>query len=138
MNTPHTHPRATEMLYLVNGTIEAGMLTENGARFVYNTITAGSAAVFLKVRIAALQCMPRVANLRPSSSLLLGIYSLPAELGLRTGAIRRQVHSSIVIPMGGRPNDRLSIAALNNEDPGVLSAAQRCMCLFCGLTLARC
>lgn len=50
MNTPHTHPRATEMLYLVNGTLETGMLDENGARFVYNTINAGSAAVFLKVR----------------------------------------------------------------------------------------
>ncbi|THH32943.1 hypothetical protein EUX98_g1296 [Antrodiella citrinella] len=48
MNTPHTHPRATEMLYLVNGTLETGMLDENGARFVYNTINNGSAAVFLK------------------------------------------------------------------------------------------
>jgi len=48
MNTPHTHPRATEMLYLVNGTLQTGMLDENGARFVYNTINNGSAAVFLK------------------------------------------------------------------------------------------
>ena len=48
MNTPHTHPRATEMLYLVNGTITAGMIAENGARFVFNTLQAGSAQVFLQ------------------------------------------------------------------------------------------
>ena len=48
MNTPHTHPRATEMLYLVNGTITSGMIAENGARFVFNTLEAGMAQVFLQ------------------------------------------------------------------------------------------
>ncbi|KAH9844283.1 RmlC-like cupin [Rhodofomes roseus] len=41
MNTPHTHPRATEFLYLVNGTLQNGMITETGSRFVVNNITAG-------------------------------------------------------------------------------------------------
>ncbi|KAI0081748.1 RmlC-like cupin [Panus rudis PR-1116 ss-1] len=48
MNTPHTHPRATEMLYLVNGSIQTGMLQENGARFVYNEVHANQAQVFTK------------------------------------------------------------------------------------------
>ncbi|TCD69657.1 hypothetical protein EIP91_006674 [Steccherinum ochraceum] len=81
MNTPHTHPRATEMLYLVNGTLETGMLDENGARFVYNTINAGSAAVFLK------------------------------------GSIHYQLN------LGCEPVQ--FVAALNDEDPGTLSIAQR-------------
>ncbi len=48
MNTPHTHPRATEMLYLVNGSITTGMIPENTARFVFNQLQAGQAQVFLK------------------------------------------------------------------------------------------
>lgn len=30
MNTPHTHPRATELLTLVSGRLETGMMLENG------------------------------------------------------------------------------------------------------------
>jgi len=48
MNTPHTHPRATEFLFLVNGGIEAGFIEENGARFVVNQLTAGQGALFPK------------------------------------------------------------------------------------------
>ena len=46
MNTPHTHPRATEFLYLVNGNMEAGFIEENGARFVVNQLTAGQGTLF--------------------------------------------------------------------------------------------
>ena len=49
MNTPHTHPRATEMLYLINGTIRTGMLQENGARFVYNEVSSNQAQIFPQV-----------------------------------------------------------------------------------------
>lgn len=45
-NTPHTHPRATEFNFAVNGTLQAGILTENGARFVFNEVNPGSAAIF--------------------------------------------------------------------------------------------
>jgi quercetin dioxygenase-like cupin family protein len=48
LNSPHTHPRATEINYIVNGTVTAGMLLENGARFVTNTVKAGQATVFPK------------------------------------------------------------------------------------------
>jgi len=41
LNTPHTHPRATELLYLASGVIEVGFIEENGARFVKNVLTAG-------------------------------------------------------------------------------------------------
>jgi hypothetical protein len=48
MNIPHTHPRATEINIAINGTLRTGMLAENGARFVFNDVPAGSAAVFPK------------------------------------------------------------------------------------------
>ncbi|THH27394.1 hypothetical protein EUX98_g6797 [Antrodiella citrinella] len=44
--TPHTHPRATEFNYAINGSMTVGMLTENGARFVSNTVNAGEAVIF--------------------------------------------------------------------------------------------
>ncbi|KAI0318174.1 RmlC-like cupin domain-containing protein [Amylostereum chailletii] len=48
MNTPHTHPRATEINFSVNTTLQAGFLEENGAAFRTVNIAAGSAAVFPK------------------------------------------------------------------------------------------
>ncbi|EIW61982.1 RmlC-like cupin [Trametes versicolor FP-101664 SS1] len=81
MNTPHTHPRATEMLYVVNGTLSSGMIAENGARFVFNTLEAGSAMLFPK------------------------------------GSIHFQQNEGCE-PM-------MFVAALNHEDPGVESIAQR-------------
>ncbi|KAI1795208.1 RmlC-like cupin [Ganoderma leucocontextum] len=81
MNTPHTHPRATEILYLVNGTLTTGMIPENGDRFIFNTLEGGSAQVFLQ------------------------------------GSIHYQ-QNELCDPV-------LFVAALNNEDPSVLSVAQR-------------
>jgi hypothetical protein len=46
INTPHIHPRAAELNYIVNGSVQAGMLAENGARFVMNTVNAGQATLF--------------------------------------------------------------------------------------------
>jgi len=46
MNTPHTHPRAAEMLFSVNGTIQSGFLDENGARFVASTVPAGTGTIY--------------------------------------------------------------------------------------------
>ncbi|KZV98939.1 RmlC-like cupin [Exidia glandulosa HHB12029] len=46
INSPHTHPRATEFLLMTKGTITAGFLAENGARFVINNVTELSATIF--------------------------------------------------------------------------------------------
>jgi hypothetical protein len=46
MNTPHTHPRASEFLFSVNGTIQNGMIEENGARFVPTVVPPGSGVIF--------------------------------------------------------------------------------------------
>lgn len=48
MNTPHTHPRATEFLFLVNGQMDVGFIEENGARFVGNTLSQGQGTIFPK------------------------------------------------------------------------------------------
>ncbi|KAJ7776632.1 hypothetical protein DFH07DRAFT_911954 [Mycena maculata] len=45
-NTPHTHPRATEMQFSVNGTIRTGMITENGGRFIMTELPPGSMTIF--------------------------------------------------------------------------------------------
>ena len=46
MNSPHTHPRATEINFSVNTTLRAGFLAENGARFVSIDLAPGSATFF--------------------------------------------------------------------------------------------
>lgn len=46
MNSPHTHPRATEINFSLNTTLRAGFLAENGARFVPVEIAPGKATVF--------------------------------------------------------------------------------------------
>ncbi|KAI0701224.1 RmlC-like cupin domain-containing protein [Cytidiella melzeri] len=46
MNTPHTHPRATEFNFAVNGSIKGGFLAENGDRFILHDVPPGSAVVF--------------------------------------------------------------------------------------------
>ncbi|KAJ6469465.1 RmlC-like cupin domain-containing protein [Mycena sanguinolenta] len=46
MNTPHTHPRATEIQYNVNGTIRTGMITENGGRFIMTDLQPGQMTIF--------------------------------------------------------------------------------------------
>ncbi|KAF7316969.1 RmlC-like cupin [Mycena chlorophos] len=46
MNTPHTHPRATEIQISMNSTIRTGMITENGARFVMTELPPGSMTIF--------------------------------------------------------------------------------------------
>ena len=46
MNSPHTHPRATEINFSLNTTLRAGFLSENGARFIPVELAPGKAAVF--------------------------------------------------------------------------------------------
>ncbi|KAJ7235626.1 RmlC-like cupin domain-containing protein [Mycena haematopus] len=47
MNTPHTHPRATEIQFNVNGTtIRTGMITENGGRFIMTDLEPGQMTIF--------------------------------------------------------------------------------------------
>jgi len=46
INLPHTHPRATEINFILSGTFLAGFFEENGARFIGNVLHAGMATVF--------------------------------------------------------------------------------------------
>ncbi|KAJ7671290.1 RmlC-like cupin domain-containing protein [Mycena polygramma] len=48
INTPHTHPRATEVQYSVNGTISTGLITENGGRFIMTELKPGGMTLFQK------------------------------------------------------------------------------------------
>ena len=47
LNSPHTHPRATELqLVTSGGPIQTALIQENGVRTVQNTMSVGSAAIF--------------------------------------------------------------------------------------------
>ena len=46
MNSPHTHPRATEINFSINTTLRGGVLIENGARFAEIDIRPGTATIF--------------------------------------------------------------------------------------------
>ena len=46
MNSPHTHPRASEINFSLNTTLRAGVLIENGARFAEIDIRPGTATIF--------------------------------------------------------------------------------------------
>lgn len=61
INTPHTHPQATEINFIVNGTFLSGFIAENGARQIQNILYAGQAAIFPQGAIhfeANLECEP--------------------------------------------------------------------------------
>lgn len=99
-NTPHTHPRATEFNFVVNSTLSAGLLTENGARFVFNEVPAGSAAIF-----------PRGA--------------IHFEMNNGCGKCYRPCLRKISLTHKSS-EPAMFVAGFNDEDPGVDQIAQRC------------
>ncbi|TVU36837.1 hypothetical protein EJB05_18787 [Eragrostis curvula] len=46
LNPPHVHPRATEMLFVVEGTLEVGFVTAAGNKLLSRTISKGEVFVF--------------------------------------------------------------------------------------------
>lgn len=89
MNTPHTHPRATEFNYVVNGSFTTGMFQENGARVVLGNVTAGQASLFPRGAIhfeANLGCEPAVfvaafGDSDPGTlQIAQGLFGLPVQV----------------------------------------------------------
>ncbi|CAF3771345.1 unnamed protein product [Rotaria sp. Silwood1] len=61
INLPHTHPRATEINFSINGDFDVGFLQENGVSFVSNKVKRGTAAIFPQGAIhfeQNLNCVP--------------------------------------------------------------------------------
>ena len=48
INLPHTHPRATEINFSVDGHFQIGFFQENGATFIMNELYKNQVAVFPK------------------------------------------------------------------------------------------
>ncbi|CEL97078.1 unnamed protein product [Vitrella brassicaformis CCMP3155] len=46
INTPHVHPRATEIIYIIKGRVSVGFAEENGGRIVTNDVKEGDTAFF--------------------------------------------------------------------------------------------
>jgi len=89
LNTPHMHPRATEFNIAINGTVLAGFLAENDARFVMNTVNPGQATLFPRGAIhfeQNLGCDPVIfvaafSDEDPgTSSLAPNFFTLPADI----------------------------------------------------------
>lgn len=89
MNTPHTHPRATEFNYVVNGSFTTGMFQENGARVVLGNVTAGQASLFPRGAIhfeANLGCEPAIfvaafGDSDPGTlQIAQGLFGLPVQV----------------------------------------------------------
>jgi hypothetical protein len=116
MNTPHTHPRATEFNFAVNGTFKGGFLAENGARFVMHDIPPGSAAVFPQGEFAQ-----RFA----SRTAVHHLWQAPFTLNSTTHVVRKR-DSALCYNVSTCAEDMIFVAAFNHEDPGVLQVAQRC------------
>jgi oxalate decarboxylase/phosphoglucose isomerase-like protein (cupin superfamily) len=97
MNSPHTHPRATEFNVALNGTLYTGMLAENGARFVVNEVGVLSATFFPRGAIhfeANLNCDPVyfIAAFNDPDPGVMGVaqrfYGLPpAVVGVALGGL---------------------------------------------------
>ena len=88
LNTPHTHPRAAEFNIAINGTLRAGMLEENGARFVMNTLNPGQATLFPRGAIhfeQNLGCdsvifVAAFSDEDPGVSQVTNLFSLPTDI----------------------------------------------------------
>ena len=102
MNIPHTHPRATEINVAINGTLRTGMLAENGARFVFNNVPAGSATVF------------------PQGAIHFEMNTECREFSCQAAKTWGCTLTFISL------DPTLFVAAFNHEDPGTLAIAQRC------------
>lgn len=88
LNTPHTHPRAAEFNIAINGTLRTGMLEENGARFVTNTLSPGQSTLFPRGAIhfeQNLGCdtvmfVAAFSNEDPGVSQVTNLLSLPIDI----------------------------------------------------------
>ena len=45
-NTPHVHPRGTEIFYVIQGTFKTFFVEENGGRVIVNDVSAGQTTIF--------------------------------------------------------------------------------------------
>lgn len=88
LNTPHTHPRSAELNFAVNGTFRIGMLEENTARVVMNTLHPGQVALFPRGAIhfeQNLGCEPVLfiaafGDEDPGVSSLVNLFDLPSDI----------------------------------------------------------
>lgn len=68
LNTLHTHPRATEFNFAVNGTLRTEMIQENRVRVVTNDVAPGQLAIFPRGSIYFEQnigCDPMIRRVAP-------------------------------------------------------------------------
>jgi hypothetical protein len=101
MNPPHTHPRATEIQFNVNGTLRTGMITENGARFIMTELNPGGMTIF------------------PQGSIHF-------QVNEGCGAYPPFMIYDSSLTIFSLPEPAMFVAGFNSEDPGVVSVAQRC------------
>jgi len=109
LNTPHTHPRGTEIQIVVQGgPIYTEMFMENGARVVKNNVSLGMATIFPKGSLhfqQNLACEPTIFvssfdNIDPGTdSIATGFFGLDQEVIAATlGETGVQIFNDLAIP----------------------------------------
>ncbi|GAB0492481.1 hypothetical protein MMPV_003744 [Pyropia vietnamensis] len=121
-NLPHTHPRASETLFLAKGAMEVFIVEENGAspvRVIENTIHPGGVAVFPKGLIHGQRCVARkgceaiavLGNGDPGTNTVSArlcdapIEAVAAALGVPEKAAKRVCDMISGNPAVGQPAD---------------------------------
>ncbi|KAH9883460.1 spherulin-1A [Xylariomycetidae sp. FL2044] len=124
MQPPHYHPRGSNYIVVIEGTIDTYMVSENGARLVTNTLTPGKMTIFPKGSLHSMQ-NTGCANATIISSLNFedpgtfnvanGLFSLPSDI--------------IMAAFGG--NRYLNISDFNSTIPpvgtGMSLGSARCL-----------
>eukprot|EP01126_Amoeba_proteus_P064375 TRINITY_DN9007_c0_g1_i2.p1 TRINITY_DN9007_c0_g1~~TRINITY_DN9007_c0_g1_i2.p1 ORF type:complete len:225 (+),score=37.27 TRINITY_DN9007_c0_g1_i2:220-894(+) len=107
INLPHSHPRATEINFVVSGKVKLGFFEENGARFIENTLTTGMVSIFPQAAIhfvANFECKPAIVlsafnNEDPGVLTIANAFfgGLPAEVvGLALGNLGIQTVQELI------------------------------------------
>jgi len=123
INLPHTHPRATEINFIVSGSFRAGFFLENGAHFIGHNLTAGMMTIFPQGSIHFEQnenCEPAMFvaafnNEDPGvQTTTLSYFGLPSDIA----AVGLGANATLV--------QQLSLALAKNPALGVEECRIRC------------
>lgn len=92
LNPPHTHPRATEIVFVLQGTLDVGFIT-TGNKLIAKTITAGDVFVFPRGLVHFQKNNEDVpaAVISAFNSQLPGTQSLPMTLFAATPEVPNNV-----------------------------------------------
>jgi oxalate decarboxylase/phosphoglucose isomerase-like protein (cupin superfamily) len=125
INLPHTHPRATEINFSVDGDFQVGFYQENGAVFIMNDVYANQAAVFPQGSIHFEQNM----NCNPVTFVAAFNSEDPGVLTISTaffGAIPATVVGASLGGLNITTVEDIRLQLVKNPAIGIAECRQKC------------